>query len=75
MDSLPTPTLPPYTIQNEDENWGYYHKTDPDPISMVIRVELFTRKPSETIQIYEHCMVTHERLCYRCLLSAGLVEN
>ena len=27
---------------------GYYLETDPDPVAMVIRVELFTHKPSVT---------------------------
>ena len=27
---------------------GYYLKTDPDPIAMVIRVELVIHKPTET---------------------------
>ena len=43
---------------------GYYLDTDPDPIAMVIRVELFTHKPSDT-NAYWQCMVTHARLCYR----------
>ena len=25
--------------------WGYYLETDPDPVAMVIRVELFIHKP------------------------------
>ena len=28
--------------------WRHYLETDPDPIAMVIRVELFTHKPSVT---------------------------
>ena len=53
----------------------YYLETDPDPIVMMVnRVELFTHKPSETTTNL-HCMVTHARLCYRCLLSAGLVDE
>ena len=35
--------------------WGYYLETDPDPIAMVIRVELFTHMSSET-NINWHCM-------------------
>ena len=42
--------------------WGYYLETDPDPIAMVIRVWLFTHKPSENIT-NRHYMVTHARLC------------
>ena len=52
----------------------HYLETDPDPIAMVIRVELFTHKPSETNANW-HCMVTHERQCYRWLLSIGLVDK
>ena len=29
-------------------SWGYYLETDPDPIAMVIRVELVIHKPTET---------------------------
>ena len=39
----------------------HYLETDPDPIAMVIRVELFTHKPSETNTNW-HCMVTHAHL-------------
>ena len=53
---------------------GYFLETSPDPIAMVIRVELFTHKPSETNTNW-HCMVTHARLCHMCLLSAGLVDK
>ena len=43
---------------------GYYLETSPDPIAMVIRVELFTHKPSETNW---HCMVTHvSSVCRAC---------
>ena len=52
----------------------HYLETDPDPIAMVIRVELFTHKPSQTNTNW-HCMVTHARLCYRRLLSTGLVDD
>ena len=52
----------------------HYLETDPDPIATVIRVELFTHKPSETNTNW-HCMVTHARLCYRWLLSTGLVDE
>ena len=71
--------LPPQV----EYNWGHlswefrrhYLETDPDPIAiMVIRVELFTHKPSETNTNW-HCMVTHARLCYRWLLSIGLVDK
>ena len=44
--------------------WGYYLETSPDPIAMVIRVELFTHKPSETNW---HCMVTNvSSVCRAC---------
>ena len=46
----------------------HYLETDPDPIAMVIRVDLFTHKPSETNTNW-HGMVTHARVCYRWLLS------
>ena len=36
---------------------GYYLETNQDPIAMVIRVKLFTHKPSETNTNW-HCMVT-----------------
>ena len=29
-------------------DWGYYLETDPDPVAMVIRIELFTHKLSDT---------------------------
>ena len=51
---------------------GFYLETM--IIAMVIRVQLFTLKPSETNTKW-HCMVTHARLCYRCLLTAGLVDE
>ena len=35
--------------------WRHYLETDPDPIAMVIIVELFTHKPSETNTNW-HCM-------------------
>ena len=41
---------------------GYYLETDPDPVAMVIRVELVIHKPTET-NANEHCMVTHAGLC------------
>ena len=57
---------------------GYLLETDPDPIviicHLVIRVELFIHKPSKT-NANLHCIVTHARLCYRYLLSAGLVDE
>ena len=53
---------------------GYYLETDPDPIAMVIRVEIYTYMPSETSTNW-HCMVTDARQCYRSLLSAGLVDE
>ena len=52
----------------------HYLETDPDPIAMVVRVELFTHKPSETNTNW-HCMVTHAWLCLRWLLSSGLVDE
>ena len=39
--------------------WRHFLKTSPDPIAMVIRVELFTLKPSETIQICTAWSLTH----------------
>ena len=54
--------------------WRHYLETNPDPIAMVIRVKLFTHKPSETNTNW-HCMVTHARLFYRCLQSAELVDQ
>ena len=36
------------TDYSSSKYWGYYHETDPDPTATVIRVELFTHKPSET---------------------------
>ena len=53
---------------------GYYLKTDPDPIAMGIRFELCTHKHSETNTNW-HCMITHAQLCYRCILSAWLVDE
>ena len=45
----------------ETKHWRHYLKTDPDPIAIVIRVVLFTHRPSETNRNW-HCMVTHARL-------------
>ena len=44
-----------HTVPLPHCTWGYYLETDPDPIAMVIRVELFTHMPSET-NINWHCM-------------------
>ena len=52
----------------------HYLDTKPDPVAMVIRVELFTHKPSETNTNW-HGMVIHARLCLRWLLSTGLVDE
>ena len=58
-------------------SWGYSLETYPDPITMVIRVELFTHKLSETNTSW-HCMVNwllmHDYV-NRCLLLAGLVDE
>ena len=51
---------------------GVLLKTNSDPIAMVIRVELFIHKPSETNANW-HCMVTTAQPCCRCLLSVELV--
>ena len=42
------------------EYWRHFLETGPDPIAMVIRVELFTLKPSETIQICTAWLLTHD---------------
>ena len=42
---------------------GYYLETDPDPIAMVIRVELFIHTPSK-MNTNWHYMVTPAWLCY-----------
>ena len=52
---------------------GYYLETDPDPTAMVIRVELFTHKLSETNTTW-HCSawllmhdhVTVSAVCRAC---------
>ena len=38
----------------------HFLETGPDPIAMVIRVELFTLKPSETIHICTAWLLTHD---------------
>ena len=63
-----------HILMNILESWRHYLETDPDPIAMVIRVELFTHRPSERNRKW-HCMVTHARLCCRCLLFVGLVDE
>ena len=47
---------------------GYYLETDPDPIAMVIRVELFIHKSCQRNASW-YCIVTHRRRCYNCFLS------
>ena len=41
-------------------HWRHFLETGPDPIAMVIRVELFTLKPSQTIQICTAWLLTHD---------------
>ena len=41
---------------------GYYLETGPDPIAMVIRVELVIHKPTET-NANQHRVVTRAGLC------------
>ena len=58
-------------------HWGYHLEIDPDPIAMmVITVELFTLKPSET-NLYKlalHVFSMHDYIT-GVLLSAGLVDE
>ena len=63
-----------YDCKTHIINRGYYLETKSVPIAMVIRVEQFTHRPSETNTNW-HCLVTHVRLCSRCLLSAGLIDE
>ena len=43
-------------------SWGYYLETDPDPIAMVIRVELFIHRLCQTEeQLFN--IVVHEKPC------------
>ena len=44
----------------DPESWRHFLETGPDPIAMVIRVELFTLKPSETIQICTAWLLMHD---------------
>ena len=53
-------------IRQISNSRGYCLETSPDPIAMVIRVALFTHKPSEQIGTAWLLM---------CLLSAGLVDK
>ena len=61
-------------IKYINSNKGYYLETGPDPIAKGNWVELFTHKPSKKNTNWQ-CMVTHAWLCYRCLLSAQLVDE
>ena len=47
---------------------GLFLEIDLGPNPMVIGVKIFIHKPCETNANW-HCMVTHGRLCYSCLLS------
>ena len=47
--SVRNPAFPRSTqLKLGPEPWGYYLETDPDPVAMVIRVELVIHKPTET---------------------------
>ena len=54
--------------------WRHFLETGPDPIAMVIRVELFTLKPSVTIQICTAWLLMHDYVTGGFCL-AGLVDK